>query len=523
MAFLVYLFVFFLFFFSLPKNWMKIAIVILGNAFFYVYAGGISPLLIVFVSSLILYAVSRGMEREYSIAEQIKPVELSPKQEVEFWKPYKKRCRTWVWIGIGLLFSVFIYVKLGKLFGWENVENISQLRFRTVLVPLGLSYYTFSSAGYLIDIYKRKVKCEHNFFILLAAITFFPIIVEGPISKIESLGRQFRNIPQFEYKRFCFGMQRMLYGLFKKLVVADRIMPVTTAVFSNVFDYAGVELVIAVVLNMFAFYADFSGCMDIVIGAGEAMGIVLDENFKQPFLATNIADFWRRWHITLFSWFRDYIYMPIAKASWFKKINKSLKKKLGKESGQTFSMAIPTMTVWILTGLWHGTGKDYIAWGIYWGILTIMSQIFQPYAKKINRNLKFRTKTFGWRLFRILRTDFLYAAGSLLIVSGTAYGLHGCIYILRQIFQTSRVTELFNGGIYSHGMDQGSFIITVMGIILIMIVDCQKDKGMEIRETIFRQPLLFRWIIWVLLILCVMVWGQYGPGYSALEFVYRGF
>ena len=523
LAFLVFLFCFLALFFLLPGKWTKIGIIVAGNVFFYIHAAGVEQLIIVALSCVIVYVFSRIIESIYKEGTVLKIAELQAKDEIEYWKPYKKRSKKWLIISIVLLLSTLLYTKAGRLFDWDSVNSLSEFRFGKIIVPLGLSYYTFSSVGYLIDIYKRKVSCEHNPIVLFATITFFPIIVEGPISKIDSLTIQFRNIPQFDYKRFCFGFQRILWGVFKKMVIADRIMPVTSSVFSNIYDFAGIEIVISLLLSSFAFYTDFSGCMDIVIGVAEAMGIVLDENFKQPFFSQDISSFWRRWHISLFSWFRDYIYLSITKTSFLRKINRNLRRRLNNNLGQAVSSAIPTFVVWMIAGLWHGTGIGYLAWALYWFILTMVGMVTKPFFERVCIKMKFRTETFGWKLFRIIRTDVLYILGGTLTLTDSDYGLKGCLYILRQLFAESRIWVLYNGEIFKHGMDKTSFTMVIISICVLMIVESKQNAGYKMREVISVQPVLFRWFIWLLMITIVLTWGQYGPGYSASEFVYKGF
>ena len=517
LAFFLFLFCFLLVYFVIPKNWMKISTIICGNFFFYIFASGIRQLLGMLFTAIGVYFVTIVMDSIYSRAEEVIDSNLSAKKEVEFWKKYKKKCKIWLYLGIALALVPLLCIKVSGMLGHGTIVSDK------MIIPLGVSYYSFSLIGYLIDTYKRKISIEKNIVVFLAVVTFFPIIVEGPISKIENLCHQFRSIPKFEYERLCYGMQRVVWGLLKKLVIADRISPTTTLVFSNIFDYAGIEIIIAIVLAVFSLYADFSGCMDIVIGVAEVMGVALDENFKQPFFSASVSDFWRRWHITLFAWFRDYIYIPITQNSSYKKLNKIVRKKVGKEFGAILVSAIPTFIVWTITGFWHGTGKDYMLWGGYWFIITMCSQLIKPVNEKMNNLFGFRSDTLGWNIFRIARTNLIYSLGGFFIISGSAYGVRGCLYLVRQILIESRIWELFNGGIFSHGIDKNSFIIIVLAIFMVMFVDYFGSKGINVRVVISEQPLFFRWSIWFVLITTVVICGQYGPGYNSAEFVYAGF
>ncbi|MCF0229167.1 MAG: MBOAT family protein [Parasporobacterium sp.] len=517
--FIFFLIVFCAVFFAVPKNWMKVTVIILGNLVFYRYVGGINQLALVIGISLIVYIFSLLLQRIYNQAEKEKPADLGLKQELEFWNNYKKKTRILLIIGIILVISLLIYTKVGRLMSFEQVAFFSQWSFGKVLVPLGLSYFTFSSIGYLIDIYKRKTTAEKNYALLFACVTFFPIIVQGPISRYDRLMEQFRNIPRFDYIRFCSGMQRMLWGLFKKMVLADSIMPGTGIVFTDVFSYSGIEILLSLIMFVTAFYADFSGCMDIVIGVAEAMGIQLSENFRQPLLSPNITEFWRRWHITLLTWFRDYIYMPMAKSSAIKKLTKKSKNALGKHIGTTLVMAIPVLVVWLITALWHGTGADYLVWGVYWAVLTILSMLLQPVFDKISTRLHIRTESFGWRILSILRTDFCYMVSVMFIASSATYGLKGFIYLAKQAFMVVPQGQFLT----RIGLNYIRLIPVCIAVILLAIVDIMSSRGINIRQVIARRPLVLRWIIWFSLIFILLVFGIYGPEYSAAEFVYRGF
>ncbi len=520
--FIIFILVFLSIYFIAPSR-MKVVVIILGNLFFYRFTGGWNMMAIVALTALVLYVFSRMIGSIYEEGEKERPAGLSVAEEVGYWKKYKKKALVPMLLGIGLILFVLIYTKAGRVLNWAKISALSELSFGRILVPLGLSYYTFSSVGYLIDVYKRKIQCTKNFIFLFACITFFPTIIEGPISHYDMLMEQLGNIPEFDYVRLCKGLQRMLWGLFKKMVIADRISLFTSVIFGNVFEYAGAEIAAALVLNVLQLYTDFSGCMDIVIGISESMGIRLEENFDSPLLSMSISDFWRRWHITLFEWFRNYIYMPIVQTKWFRKLNKKCRNRFGSQFGPRLSSITPSFVVWIIAGLWHGTGKDYIAWGLYWALLTSLSNMTQPFFEKMNVKFHFRTKTFAWKLFRILRTDFCYLVSGMIVAAGSNYGLHGLLYLTKQLLLESRLWKIFNGAIFTETITAQDWNIILGGILILAFVDYMNNKKIKIRDRIAEQPLVFRWMLWITGIAVVIIFGEYGPGYSATEFIYRGF
>lgn len=517
LAFFVFLFFFFIVYFLMPNIRLRQIIILTGNLIFYSFAG-MDKLLLVIITSLVVYVFSRLMEKTYAGFEKAKP-ELSPKEQMTLLAKYKKSCRKYLYAALILVAGVLVYIKIGKLIHWEEVNTFKEIRGKTLLVPLGISYYTFSSVGYLLDIYWRKIRCEHNYFKLLMCITYFPHIVQGPIGHYDRLLKQFSELPGYNNRRVCFGLQLFLWGIIKKMVIADRIALFSNTVFASPGEFAGIEIALAVVLGAVQIYADFSGCMDIVSGTAQMMGISLEQNFNHPFFSKSAAEFWRRWHITLGVWFKDYIYMPIATAPRFMSASVKIRKRLGIRAGQAFGMIFPLMIVWLLTGLWHGTGKDYIVWGLYWGGLIIFSGIFAPEIKKLNAVLHVQTDSFGFRLFQMIRTFGLFCIGRMFTVTG---GLRGCITLWGSLFKEHRLWTLFDGSLFTHGLDQKNFYVVMFGILLMWLVSVLQEKS-KLREEIAAFPLPLRWMIYYGAIVFVLIFGIYGGTYNASSFLYTGF
>lgn len=494
-------------------------VLLLANGFFYYAMGGFSALELVLLTSAAVYTGSALMGIVYVRFERAS-AGLDKKEKRRRLTPYKKRARGILFATLAVILAIFVYVKAGGLLHFSPVDSLSSLTPGHVLAPLGISYYTFSCIGYLADVYWRKVPFEKNGFDLLIAILYFPIIVEGPISNYGRLLSQLKKLPAPNYRTVCFGLQRMIWGFFKKLVVADRLTQFTTPVFASVGDYAGAEMVIAVLFNALAIYADFSGCMDIVIGASQALGIELEENFRQPFFSRTAAEFWRRWHITLGAWFRDYVYMPLAMGPYFRKRAAEVRKKRGTAAAQLAQGAVPLLIVWICTGLWHGTGTDYLVWGLYWGSLMIAGMAFQGTADRINQALHVDPDSFSHRLFQMIRTFLIFCGGRMLTATGEPGGF---FLILHQVFSESRLNVLFDGSLYSHGLEQKDWYVAIVGIVAMWVVDMLHERKIRIREVIASQPLILRWAVYIGSILFVLVYGIYGASYSATAFAYGAF
>ena len=498
---------------------MRKLILLIGNLFFYTYAGDGSYLLIILLTSLIVYLTALFMGGIYGRFEK-QSSELTKKERRAALITYKRLCFPILLIGLFFVLGFLFYTKIGGLLKWERVDSLADLRLSAVIVPLGLSYYTFSSVGYLLDVFWRKTTADRNYINVLLGISFFPTIVQGPIARYADLLPQFESLPGFDYRRVAFGVQRMIFGAMKKLVVADRLSIYSGAVFGSLPDYAGVEVFLAVLANAVSLYADFSGCMDIVIGAAECIGITLPENFRQPFFAKNAAEFWRRWHITLGAWFRDYVYMPIAMNPRFIKAGGFIRKKIGKRASAAFSTAVPLLVTWFLTGLWHGTGTDYIVWGLYWGILILIGSVFTPEFKKLTALLRIDPDSFGFRLFQMIRTFLLFGIGRMITAAGEFKGFFLAVH---RLFAETRFWVLFNDSLYTHGLERKEFYVALFGIALIFLTDYLRERGYHLRESLGRQFLPLRWTLYIALILFVIVFGMYGSAFDAASFAYGAF
>lgn len=495
--------------------------ILIANVAFYIWEGW-AVFGIVAATSVIVYVLTLRMEDIYCCFERRKKkLELTPKEETILLKKYKKRAKKYLWLGFLLILSVWIYVKIGKLWGAQSVHTIQDwISGKGILVPLGISYYSLSVIGYLLDVFWRKTKPERNFICLLMVMTYFPHIIQGPISKYSQLFAQFESLPGFDYERVCFGLQRMIWGYIKKIVIADRLVIYTSAVFSDPSQYAGVEIVLAVILSIFQLYADFGGCMDIVCGISSVIGVQLEENFRQPLFSKSAAEFWTRWHITLGAWTKEYIYLPIAMNPNFLKWTRKVKKS-GKPWSASFVKAfLPLVTVWLFTGIWHGTGWDYVVWGMYWCALMTLAKETKPLCDKMIRFMKIDVTRKYYKLWQSVRTCLLFGIGRMFTVTGS---LAGCLLLWQRLWCESKVWVLFDGSLYQHGLEQKDFYIALLGIVLILVVDLLHEQGIRICQVLAAQPVFLRWVVYYGAIFTVIVLGYYGPGYQASGFVYGAF
>ena len=357
--FFIFLFITFILYFLFPLRFRWI--VLLAASVVFYLSSGVPQILFILLSSLIVYGAGRWMDAVYARQEKdLKASELSREEKKERKLSDRKRCRGILTVTVFLLLLVLTYCKIGHwLIGTlQSVMEESAPDWMQVIVPLGISYYTFSLIAYLADVYWRKEKAEKNYFKFALFVMYFPKILQGPISRHKNLAPQLIEGHPFDYTRVCYGLQLALWGYFKKLVIADRLAVFVNEVFGNYMAYSGLIFVVAILLASVQLYTDFSGCMDIASGVSQIFGIELEKNFDHPFFARSAAEFWRRWHITLGSWFKDYVYMPLVVSPKVSKLAQMVKKVFGIRAGKAVMTIVPTGVVWVLTGLWHGTGYN---------------------------------------------------------------------------------------------------------------------------------------------------------------------
>ena len=425
--------------------------------------------------------------------------------------------------------AVLAYFKYLNFFigGFNSVFSLFEwdisIPFVNILAPLGLSYYTFNSIGYLIDVGRGKLKAEPHLGKFALFVSFFPSIVQGPLNRYGDAGLQLQQEHEFDYNNVKYGAQLILWGLFKKMVIADRIAVIPATIFSASFeDYTGSHILFAVICYSFQIYGDFSGGTDITRGAAQMMGINLPLNFERPFFATSMADFWRRWHMSLGAWMREYVFYPVMLCKPVASLSKKMRKKHGTYAGKLVPSVAAPMVVFFLIGIWHGLSKQYITNGVYNALLISGSVALTPVYEKLIKTFKVNTEAFSFRIFQILRTTLL-------------------LFISRDIVRAPSITEagrmlkaMFtdidpffflgtDGRIYELGLDKTDMSLLIVAIGVLTLISVLQENGMKIRETLSKQNILFRWAVIIALIVAIVVFGTYGPAYDAKSFIYGGF
>lgn len=427
----------------------------------------------------------------------------------------RKKRKCYLVSGILLNFGILAFAKYTgfvlEIFNLSHQDSI----WNFIMIPIGISFYTFQITGYLLDVYWKREQAEKNFFKLALFTIYFPQIIQGPISKYKQLGRQLTAEHKFDYNNIRFGLQLILWGYFKKLVVADTAAVAAGTVFGNVGNSYGITVIVGVLCYCAQLYGDFSGGIDLIRGVSQLFGIEMIDNFRQPFCSQSIAEFWRRWHISLGTWMKDYVFYPFSLSRAMTKFGQWARKHFGKQIGRKLPICLGNLLVFFLVGVWHGPSWHFIVYGLYNGIIIAISSLLEPLYGKIYKITGLKKEAFYLKGFRIIRTFILVNIGWYF---DNTKNLIESYYLLKNTFTFSTIE--FEGGNYL-GLSIFQYVIILMGICIMCIIGILKERGLCIRMEIEKLPLLVRWAIWICLIYAIPILGHFSQG--AGGFMYAQF
>lgn len=507
----------------LPKKARPIILLLFSFGFFIF----ISKWLVVFLvlSILTIYFTSNYLDKlnkKRNILVQEKP---DNKKEIK--EKYKKYKRRVLLLGILINISFLFFFKYLNFFA-TNTNLLLDLfdidysfKLTKFIAPIGISFYTLEALSYILDVYYEKIEADKNILRVSLYLSFFPQIMEGPIARYSDTAHDLYAGYKVTYDNFCFGYQRILYGFIKKLIIADRLNFLVNTVFDNYYAFNGATVALGVIGYTVMLYMEFSGTMDIVIGIGQFFGVKIPENFRQPFFAKNISEFWTRWHISLGLWFKDYIFYPVSLSKKMKKLAIKMRKVLGNRFGPLVSGAIALFSVWFLNGLWHGAGYTFLFYGMYQFTLILLGNIFEPTIKNICHKLHINRENIVYRIFQSIKMTFFVFIGELFF---RATSLKAGFGMLKRIFTHFNLhNTLKSNELYTLGLDGKDYFIIIITLIGIFIVSLLKERHHNLRTEISKKNIIIRWIIYYILILSIIIFGAYGPGYIPVDPIYADF
>jgi D-alanyl-lipoteichoic acid acyltransferase DltB (MBOAT superfamily) len=521
--FLFFIVAVFFVYFVTPKRYQYLTLLAGSYVFYYWLSAGVMVFLLittatVFFGALALERCNARMRSQPGDATPDPAARAARKKSLSAQKK-------WILTAVLLVnFGILALLKYGELINatlrlvWP-VSTGDPLSFRALALPLGISFYTFQSVGYLIDVYRGKYAAERNPAKFALFVSFFPQIIQGPIARYDSLAQQLFEPHTFDFQRAKDGILLIGWGFIKKLIVADRLAALVTTVFAQPADYGGSILFVAAFTYGLQVYCDFSAGMDIAGGVAEVMGIRIAKNFQQPYYANAIADFWRRWHITLGTWMRDYLFYPLSLSRPFGRLAKTVRNRWGMRWSKIIVSGIISFIVFTVVGIWHGAEVKYILYGFWNGTLIMLAILLEPLFARALTALHIRQDSRAWRAFRIVRTLVLLSIGRSIVCSLSASTALAAIGKMVFAFAPA---DLFGGTLGTLGMNGFDYAVVAAVLAVVFWIDHLHEQGKPVRASLARAPLVWRWALYFVMIFALLMLTPAGGTLSG-NFIYAQF
>ncbi len=404
-----------------------------------------------------------------------------------------------LFIGIVLTTLPLATYKLGDLINGSIIHK-GKISW---IIPIGLSFYTLQSIAYLVDVYKGKIRAEKNPFKYVLFISFFPQIIQGPIPRYELLAGQLYEGHKYDLNNIIRGIQLVIWGFFLKYMLADKAAIIVDTVFDHYLTFSGGYIWLAAFLYSLQLYTDFQSCVMMSRGVAEMFGIKLEDNFRHPYFSTSIREFWRRWHISLSKWLKDYIYIPLG----------------GNKRGR-IRKYVNLLITFTISGIWHGGQFNYLAWGLLHAGYQIIGELTHKMRNAVYLKLKVDPTGTVCRFFRTLITFFLAMIGWIIF---RAYSLKVALLLIYNMFTDFNPWIWFDDSIFRLGLNWKEFIVLLISLFILFFVSYAQEKGISLRNWINSQNIAVRWGIYLIAIWTIWIFGSYGFGFEAKDFIYGGF
>jgi len=494
-----------------PKK-IQWLVLLIFSLFFYVFAANPYTYILILMASFVAW-ISTNRVKKLKSAEN---------------KENKTKVQIWT-IGSIVFIVILWFIFKGQNFYLpaDSIVRISGINLGAVniqlIAALGMGYYTLQVIGYIVDCYWDNIIPEANYLKLLLFTSFFPQLTTGPISKFNQLDSLF-NGHKFSFANLTHGTQRIVWGLLKKLVVAERLALIINPVWEDLVTYKGIFTWVAFLIYPIQMYCDFSGCMDIVIGSAEIFDITLADNFRNPFFSKTSQEFWQRWHITLGNWARDYVLYPLMKSKWMVSLGKMNKNRFGKKRGKFITTSVGMLVLWLVMGIWHGDYKYIVGVSLWYWIILMLGDLTKPLFEKITYKLDFKTQSFGWKLFQCARTYLIYAVGAVFFrTPSVSMGFDYIKTMARTCLSGERNISGFALKISEMGFEIKDLVIIIISIVLLLVVAVLRERNDFARNWLDQQPVVFRYAVYLGILFMVITLGKYGPGYDSGAFIYGKF
>ena len=500
-------------------------VLLTGSMTFYAFAGVF--FLIYICSTIVITYICTMCIKRLRAKRDVKIAEASEKEiKRSIRDKSKSASKLFAAVCLVLILGILAMVKYTD-FAISNVNSVlsllgysRQFGLLGLALPMGISFYTFQTVGYMIDVYREKADIQTNPLKLALFVSFFPQVVQGPISRFGELSKTLYSGNPITRHNLARGANRILWGFFKKLVIADRLWPALAVLANNPDEYQGIYYLLSIALYAIVLFCDFTGGIDIAIGAAELFGVRLPENFNRPFYSRSIQEYWQRWHMTMYSWFRDYVFYPMAASKRMLKFSKAAKKVVGNDIAKRLPVHITLIWVWFLTGIWHGATWNFIAWGLANGIVLMISLELAPLYERFNTRFPTLAVNRVYRCFQIFRTFWLMN----MIRSFDVYdGVGNTFRMMFSIIGNFSLSEFLTHGMSDLSLPAADYFSAGAGLLVVFWVSWLGRGEVDYRDRLdsFKWPL--RYAVVGLIFFMTLVLGAYGYGFDARQFIYNVF
>ncbi len=498
LQFFLFIGILFVLYYTLFRKKQWVLLLIASAGYYAVFAR--KGLIFILITSFSIWAAAllfTRMEANSAAARKQPGLDRAAKKAIKKKMLLKKR----------ILLVAVLVLNFGILAGfkiWNLAASVPSadgtFHLSALILPLGISFYTFQAVGYLADIYMEKYEPEKNYLHFLLFVSWFPQTIQGPINRFDKLRPQYFSQHSLEADRFKRALSLYLFGLMKKYALANVLSGLTAPLFDgSLVNRSGSVIIVGMLLYSVQEYADFSGGIDMVMAVSSLFGIDMMPNFKRPYFATSMADFWRRWHISLGAWMRDYIFYPFAVTKPMLGLVKWGSKHFGKQ-GRVLAAAVGNVLIFLIVGVWHGSGWNYVVWGLYNGVLIAVSELLAPAFAKLAKALHINVQTKGFHVFRVVRTFILVLAGSLIerlpSLEELRFALANIVHRLDP--GMSSVVIQFKSYLFSSSILRPAVLITA-GIIL-FVHSLMEENQIPVYDFLQKRRLALRWLCYFFMI-----------------------
>ncbi|MCD8324484.1 MAG: MBOAT family protein [Clostridiales bacterium] len=525
-SFIAFISVVFVLYYVLPKKCQWPMLLVASYVFYYI--AGPTYLIFIATTTVTTYLISLKLD---ALAQTQKAYIRENKSILskEEKKAYKAgiKSRQWKWLLLCLFINIGILAVLKYTnFAISNVNSIlaafhstKQFALLDLVLPMGISFYTFQTMGYIIDVYRGTCPAEKNPFKLALFVSFFPQLVQGPISRFSDLAQSLFEQHDFDLKVVGYGLYRILWGYFKKVVIADRILTAVNAIIRDTDTYQGAFVLVGMLFYALELYADFTGGIDITIGIAQTMGIKVTENFIRPYFSKSIKEYWKRWHITMGTWFTDYIFYPISVCKPMLKLSKFSRAKFGEAIGKRVPVYLSAFVVWFTTGIWHGASWNFIVWGLMNFVVIMISQELEPLYRRFHGRFHVKDKKW-WSAFQIVRTILLMSS---LRMFDCYRDVPLTFRMFGNMFVKFRIRSLTPEAFLGLGLTGAEYALLGVCVVVLFAVSMTEEKKGSVRDLIWAAPAAWKYVVFGGLLVVVLVFGAYGIGYDSSQFIYNQF